>query len=49
MIADTAAKDGDTVKGYMQAFEQTGCDELIRFPSSSDPKQVELLADAADL
>ena len=29
---------------YMQAFEQAGCDELILFPCSADPEQVELLA-----
>jgi len=31
----------------MQAFEQVGCDELILFPSSPDPEQVDLLAEAA--
>jgi len=35
------------VKGYVQAFEQAGCDELILFPSSADPRQVDLLAAAA--
>jgi alkanesulfonate monooxygenase SsuD/methylene tetrahydromethanopterin reductase-like flavin-dependent oxidoreductase (luciferase family) len=46
-IADSAAKDADTVKGYIGAFEGVGCDELILFPCSSDPAQVDLLADAA--
>lgn len=46
-IADSAAKDADTVKGYISAFEQAGCDELIVFPASSDPDQVDLLAEAA--
>lgn len=46
-IVDAAAKDADTVKRYMAAFEQAGCDELIFCPSSSDPAQVDLLADAA--
>ena len=46
-IAASAATDADTVKGYVQAFEQAGCDELVIFPSSSDPEQVDLLADAA--
>jgi hypothetical protein len=32
-----------------EAFERGGCDELILFPSSADPAQVDLLADAADL
>jgi len=49
MIAGSAAKDPDTVKGYMAAFESAGFDELILFPSSSDPEQVRLLADAAGL
>jgi alkanesulfonate monooxygenase SsuD/methylene tetrahydromethanopterin reductase-like flavin-dependent oxidoreductase (luciferase family) len=46
MIAGSAAKDADTVKGYTSAFEDAGCDELILFPSASEPKQVELLAEA---
>jgi alkanesulfonate monooxygenase SsuD/methylene tetrahydromethanopterin reductase-like flavin-dependent oxidoreductase (luciferase family) len=49
MIAGSAAKDADTVKGYMQAFESLGCDELVLFPTSSDPEQVGLLAEAAGL
>ena len=49
MIATSAAKDADTVKQYMSAFESVGCDELILFPSSSDPEQVELLAEAAGI
>jgi alkanesulfonate monooxygenase SsuD/methylene tetrahydromethanopterin reductase-like flavin-dependent oxidoreductase (luciferase family) len=46
MIAGSAATDADTVKGYVAAFEAAGCDELIMFPSSADPGQVDLLADA---
>jgi alkanesulfonate monooxygenase SsuD/methylene tetrahydromethanopterin reductase-like flavin-dependent oxidoreductase (luciferase family) len=46
MIAGSAATDPDTVKGYVGAFEAAGCDELILFPSSADPAQVDLLADA---
>jgi alkanesulfonate monooxygenase SsuD/methylene tetrahydromethanopterin reductase-like flavin-dependent oxidoreductase (luciferase family) len=46
-VADSAAKDADTVKGYIQAFEDAGCDELFFMPSSNDPDQVDLLADAA--
>jgi alkanesulfonate monooxygenase SsuD/methylene tetrahydromethanopterin reductase-like flavin-dependent oxidoreductase (luciferase family) len=46
MIAAGAAKDADTVKGYVAAFEAAGCGELIIFPTSGDPRQVELLADA---
>ncbi|MBK5220107.1 MAG: LLM class flavin-dependent oxidoreductase [Thermoleophilia bacterium] len=48
-IAGSAAKDAETVQGYLAAFEGVGCDELILFPSSSDPAQVDLLADAAGL
>jgi alkanesulfonate monooxygenase SsuD/methylene tetrahydromethanopterin reductase-like flavin-dependent oxidoreductase (luciferase family) len=46
MIADSAATDADTVRGYVQAFEAAGCDELMLFPSNPDPGQVDLLADA---
>jgi alkanesulfonate monooxygenase SsuD/methylene tetrahydromethanopterin reductase-like flavin-dependent oxidoreductase (luciferase family) len=48
-IVDSAAKDAGTVQQYLQAFEAAGCDELILFPGSSDPDQVDLLADAAAL
>ena len=46
MVADSAATDADTVRGYVQAFDVAGCDELILFPSNPDPGQVDLLADA---
>jgi alkanesulfonate monooxygenase SsuD/methylene tetrahydromethanopterin reductase-like flavin-dependent oxidoreductase (luciferase family) len=49
MIAGSAAKDADTVKQYVAAFEQSGCDELVFFPSNSDPEQVDLLVEAAGL
>ena len=49
MIAGSAAKDADTVKGYMSAFESAGCGELVLFPSSGDPEQVRRLAEAAGL
>lgn len=48
-IANSAAKDAETVQGYLAAFEGVGCDELILFPCSNDPAQVDLLADAAGL
>ena len=32
-----------------KAFEDAGCDELAFFPSSTDPQQVDLLADAIGL
>ena len=31
---------------YVEAFTSVGCDELIMFPASKDPDQVDLLADA---
>ncbi len=46
MIVGAAAKDADGVRQYLAAYEEAGCDELIFFPSSSDPAQVDLLADA---
>jgi alkanesulfonate monooxygenase SsuD/methylene tetrahydromethanopterin reductase-like flavin-dependent oxidoreductase (luciferase family) len=48
-IVGSAAKDAETVQGYISNFEKYGCDELIFFPSSSDPAQVGLLAEAAGL
>jgi alkanesulfonate monooxygenase SsuD/methylene tetrahydromethanopterin reductase-like flavin-dependent oxidoreductase (luciferase family) len=48
-IAGSAAKDPETVQQYLSAFESAGCQELFLFPSSSDPAQVDLLADAAGL
>lgn len=48
-IADSAAKDTDTVRQYVTAFEQAGCQELFLFPSSNDPRQVDLLADAVGM
>jgi len=45
-IAQGAAVGPDMVRGYISAFEQSGCDELILDPCSSDPAQVELLAEA---
>jgi alkanesulfonate monooxygenase SsuD/methylene tetrahydromethanopterin reductase-like flavin-dependent oxidoreductase (luciferase family) len=48
-IAGSAAKDAETVQQYLAAFEGAGCQELFLFPSSSDPAQVDLLADAAGL
>ena len=45
-IVEGAAKDKDTLVSYLSAFEAAGVDEVICFPSSSDPAQVGLLADA---
>jgi alkanesulfonate monooxygenase SsuD/methylene tetrahydromethanopterin reductase-like flavin-dependent oxidoreductase (luciferase family) len=46
-IIASAATDADTVRGYIQAFTEAGCDELLLFPCSADPKQVDLLAESA--
>ena len=45
-IVQSAAKDAGTLKGYLSAFEQAGADEVICFPASADPAQVDLLAEA---
>jgi alkanesulfonate monooxygenase SsuD/methylene tetrahydromethanopterin reductase-like flavin-dependent oxidoreductase (luciferase family) len=45
-IAGSAATDAGTARGYIEAFDEAGCQELILFPSSGDPAQVDLLADA---
>lgn len=46
-IVASAAKDADTVKQYLAAFEAAGADEVMCFPASADPGQVDLLAEAA--
>jgi alkanesulfonate monooxygenase SsuD/methylene tetrahydromethanopterin reductase-like flavin-dependent oxidoreductase (luciferase family) len=45
-IASSAATDEDTVKQYIQGFEEAGADEFILFPCNPDPGQVDLLAAA---
>jgi alkanesulfonate monooxygenase SsuD/methylene tetrahydromethanopterin reductase-like flavin-dependent oxidoreductase (luciferase family) len=45
-IAASAATDAETIRGYVEGFESAGCDELVFMPSSSDPDQVDLLAEA---
>ena len=46
-IVASAAKDEETVRSYVQAFTEAGCDELLLFPCSADPEQADLLAAAA--
>jgi hypothetical protein len=48
-IVASAAKDAEAVRRYLAEYEQAGRDELVLCPSSSDPAQVDLLADAAGL
>src|SRR3954454_11084534 len=45
-IVGSAATDADTLKSYFEGFEAAGADEVICFPASADPKQLERLADA---
>jgi hypothetical protein len=45
-VVQSAAKDEDTVRSYLSAFEEAGADEVICFPASADIAQVELLARA---
>lgn len=46
VAAAGTAKGEDEVRERVRAFEQAGCDELVLFPASSNPKQVDLLASA---
>lgn len=46
MLIDGAAKGEEEVKERVRAFEAVGCDELLMFPVSSDPAQVDKLAAA---
>jgi alkanesulfonate monooxygenase SsuD/methylene tetrahydromethanopterin reductase-like flavin-dependent oxidoreductase (luciferase family) len=46
MVVQSAAKDADTVRAYVDGFAAAGCDELILFPCDPDAAQVDLLADA---
>ena len=45
-IADSAVRTPAAVRDIVAAYEQAGADELILFPASHDPTQVDLLADA---
>jgi alkanesulfonate monooxygenase SsuD/methylene tetrahydromethanopterin reductase-like flavin-dependent oxidoreductase (luciferase family) len=46
MVVAGVAKGEDAVKERVRAFEAVGCDELIMFPASSNPEQVDRLAAA---
>ena len=45
-VIEGAATDEQTVREYVSAFERAGADEVIAFPASPDPAQVDLLAAA---
>jgi alkanesulfonate monooxygenase SsuD/methylene tetrahydromethanopterin reductase-like flavin-dependent oxidoreductase (luciferase family) len=46
MVVAGTAKGEDAVRERVRAFEDVGCDELIMFPASSNPEQVDKLAAA---
>lgn len=48
-VAASAATDPDTVGAYVSQFDESGCDELLLFPCSKNPDQVDLLADACGM
>ncbi len=47
-IAGSAAVSEEMVRGYVAAFEESGCDELVFCPCSTGLEQVELLAGALE-
>ena len=46
MIVQGAVKDADGLRSVVAGYEQAGADEVICFPASADPAQVDLLAAA---
>jgi len=46
-IAQSALTDADAVRRAVDEFAEAGCDELILFPCSADPDQVDRLAEVA--
>jgi hypothetical protein len=44
-IAQSAAVGEDMVREYRDAFAEARADELIYFPTSTNPDQVDLLAE----
>jgi alkanesulfonate monooxygenase SsuD/methylene tetrahydromethanopterin reductase-like flavin-dependent oxidoreductase (luciferase family) len=46
-VMASVAKDEATVRQYLSAYEDAGATEVICFPASTDPAQVEMLAAAA--
>jgi alkanesulfonate monooxygenase SsuD/methylene tetrahydromethanopterin reductase-like flavin-dependent oxidoreductase (luciferase family) len=45
-LTAAALTDATAVRDAITAYEQAGCDELMLFPCSPDPRQVRLLAEA---
>jgi alkanesulfonate monooxygenase SsuD/methylene tetrahydromethanopterin reductase-like flavin-dependent oxidoreductase (luciferase family) len=48
-IVGATPTDPESVRGLVAAYEEAACDELVLFPGSSDPQQVDLLAEAVGL
>ena len=46
MVAGTAQRE-DAVRKGLDLFRDAGADEVVMFPASADPEQVDLLARAA--
>jgi alkanesulfonate monooxygenase SsuD/methylene tetrahydromethanopterin reductase-like flavin-dependent oxidoreductase (luciferase family) len=46
IVVEHTAKGEDAARERVRAFEEAGCDELIMFPASADPDQVDKLAAA---
>ena len=46
MVVQGTLKDADALRATVAGFEQAGADEVICFPASADPEQVDLLAAA---
>jgi alkanesulfonate monooxygenase SsuD/methylene tetrahydromethanopterin reductase-like flavin-dependent oxidoreductase (luciferase family) len=44
MVVQGVAKGEDEVRERVRAFEEVGCEELVMFPASADPEQVDRLA-----
>jgi alkanesulfonate monooxygenase SsuD/methylene tetrahydromethanopterin reductase-like flavin-dependent oxidoreductase (luciferase family) len=47
-IVESVAKGDDAVRERVRSFEEAGADELILFPASSNPEQVDRLAAATN-
>ena len=47
MVIDGAAAGPDAVLALIDGYRAAGADELVLFPTSADPAQVDLLAEVA--
>jgi len=45
-VVESTVKDADGLRAIIAAYEEARCDEVICFPASADPAQVDLLAAA---